>query len=383
MNTKPGYQVATGTQTYGGSVKPMMTIKTKTVEGGGEAMNESGTNPMELAVGIDVAKAAFVTAMWDRTGNSGQALGTFDNTDEGCQALAKRLEHEQAACGAGAIHITVEPTAGYEARLVYFAHRRGWRVSVVNPEHARDWARSLGQRAKTDELDALALARLTTERQLRLWTPPHDAVAELDSLLSRLTDLKQLIQQERNRLHSFSQRPTTAPRTLQSVQAVLAVAEAEQADIEHAINDVLKRHPPMREHAQRLDDIPGVGKKTIPPLLLALLHFDHLTAGQGTAKQLTAFVGFDPVKHTSGTSVHKPACISKHGNPALRAALFMAALGGIRGHNPIRQFYDALVARGKRKMVALVACAHKILTWAWAIFKSAQPFDPSRFALPS
>jgi transposase len=342
--------------------------------------NNAGT---ELAVGIDVAKATLVVAVWDGADQHGQVLGTFNNTDDGCEALAKCLEHQQAARNTPAIHITLEPTAGYEARVVYFAHRRGWRVSLVNPEHARDWARSLGQRAKTDQLDALALARLTAERgqALRLWTPPHEAVAELDSLLSRLTDLKQLIQQERNRLHSFSQRPTTAPRTLQSVQAVLAVAEAELADIESAIHDVLKRHPPMREQAQRLDDIPGVGKKTLPPLLLALLHFDHLTAGQGTSKQLTAFVGFDPVKHTSGTSVHKPSFISKHGNPALRATLFMAALGAIRGHNPIRQFYDALVARGKRKMVALVACAHKILTWAWAIFKSGQPFDPSRFAL--
>ena len=345
----------------------------------------SGHTDTELAVGIDVAKAALVVALWDQAGSGGQVLGAFDNTDAGCQALAERLERERVARGqdVGAIHITVEPTAGYEARLVYFAHRRGWRVSVVNPEHARDWARSLGQRAKTDELDALALARLTAERRLRLWTPPQAAVAELDSLLSRLGDLKQLIQQERNRLHSFSQRPTTSQRTLQSVRTILSAAEAELADIERAINDVLKRHPPMREHAQRLDDIPGVGKKTIPPLLLALLHFEHLTAGQGNAKQLTAFVGFDPVKHASGSSIHKPSFISKHGNPALRAALFMAALGAMRGKNPIRHFYDALIARGKRKMVALVACAHKILVWAWAIFKSGQPFDPSRFALAS
>jgi len=127
--------------------------------------------------------------------------------------------------------------------------------------------------------------------------------------------------------------------------------------------------------------VPGVGARTALPLLVLLRRWDGLTQGRGDAKGLVAYVGRDPQPYESGTSVHRRATISRQGERALRARLYMAALGGLRGTNPLRGFYDRLVGRGKAKQLALVAAARKLLTWAWAVYRQQQPFDSARFAV--
>ena len=97
-------------------------------------------------------------------------------------------------------------------------------------------------------------------------------------------------------------------------------------------------------------------------------------------KSLTAYVGLDPVDFQSGTSVYRRSTISKQGNQRLRKYLFLGALGGVRGHNPLREFHQRLIDRGKPYKVALIACARKILVWSWAIFVNNTTFDTTRFA---
>ena len=94
---------------------------------------------------------------------------------------------------------------------------------------------------------------------------------------------------------------------------------------------------------------------------------------------MVAFVGLDPQPYESGRSVHKRATISKMGDRSVRHYMYMGALGGVRGKNALRSFYHRLVSRGKAKRLALVAAAHKILIWAWAVFSQDVDFDPSRF----
>ena len=94
---------------------------------------------------------------------------------------------------------------------------------------------------------------------------------------------------------------------------------------------------------------------------------------------MVAFLGLDSQVYVSGTSVRGEPKISKKGDKVGRYYLYMGALGGIRGKNVLRSFYQLLVSRGKAKKVALVACARKILLWGWAIFSSGSPFDSQRF----
>jgi len=338
---------------------------------------------VELVIGIDVGKAEWVVAVWDSQQQCAQALVPLPNSDEGCQQLAQALAGHARQQGARAIHITVEPTGGYESTLVYFAHAQGWRVSVVNAVTVRDWAKGLGRRAKTDQLDALMLAQYTVERHPRLWQPPAAAMSELESLLARRRELRQMLQAEHNRQQQFAIHPQAAATVQHSIQTVVGSLQTALAEIEQALGDWREHNPSLDEQADRLDTLPGVGPKTVLPLLALLVRWDGLTAGQGADKALTAFVGLDPTVHTSGTSVRKRSLISRRGSPDLRTTLFMATLGALRGRNALHVFYDALVARGKPKMVALVACMRKLLIWAWHIYQTRLPYDPTKHLKPS
>lgn len=91
-----------------------------------------------------------------------------------------------------------------------------------------------------------------------------------------------------------------------------------------------------------------------------------------------AYAGLDPQPYESGTSVRGRASISRMGDRQIHHQSFMGALGGVRGNGPLRAFYRRLVARGKPKLLALVAAARKILAWAWAVFHHQTAFNQER-----
>lgn len=327
-----------------------------------------------LAVGVDIAKATFVAAVWIQA--PGQVLGTFANTTEGFTQLAQQL-HPLLPAGTPP-HLVLEPTGGYEIALLAFALEQGWRVSRPNPTLVRDWSRGLGQRAKTDRQDARQLARYGAERQPPLYRPLASEVSELESLQRRKEDLEQLLRQERNRAQHVSGRPGIAGAVPQSVERVVQVLEEELRGIEQAIAEHLRQHAQLQAARALLLPLPGVGPATVVPLLLGLERWNTLTDGQGDADGLVAYLGLDPQPYQSGTSVHRRATISRKGSRTLRHQLFMGVLGGVRGHNPLRAFYDRLVARGKAKKVALIAAMRKLVVWAWAVYRTRQPFDPTK-----
>jgi transposase len=330
---------------------------------------------LPLYLGVDIAQATFTAARWDQ--GRGILLGTFPNTSDGIAAFAATLPTGDAA---PPIHLVLEPTAGYELRLTSFAVAQGWRVSMPNPKQVRDWIKGLGRRAKTDGQDALMLARYAADGQPPAWHPLPPEVSELDSLLRRKEDLDQLLRQERNRQHALTDRPGVAGAVPASIERLLRALEEELATVEQAIADHLQRHAALAAAAKRLQSVPGIGVKTVLPILVLLHRWHALTGGDGTAKGLAAYVGLDPQPYESGTSVHKRATISRLGDRLLRRKLFMGALGGVRGKNGLRAFYERLVSRGKKKKVALVAAARKLLTWAWAVFRGQTVFDSTKVA---
>jgi len=111
--------------------------------------------------------------------------------------------------------------------------------------------------------------------------------------------------------------------------------------------------------------------------MVKLFQWQTVTGGAGDTKRLTAFIGLDPQPYESGRSVRKHPGISKMGDNELRRLLYMGALGGVRGNNPLNAFYQRLVRRGKAKKLALVAAARKILVWAGTIFVRQIDWNPN------
>jgi transposase len=325
-----------------------------------------------LALGVDIAARTFVAAIW--TDGRGQVLGSFPNSPEGFARLAALPAIAQAP----AVHLVLEPTGGYELPLAHFALSVGWRVSMPNPKQVRDFAKGQGMRAKTDRQDGLMLARFAAEGKTNDWQPLPEQVGELESLQRRKDDVEHLLRQERNRQHALSHRPHQHQAVPSSVERMIGLLEEELAQLEKEIEEHLKRHAELKEAAVRLRSVPGVGGKTVVPLLVVLWRWKVLTGGKGSTKGLTAYLGLDPEPHESGTSVSQAASISRKGDGMVRRRLYMGVRGGVRGTNPLRAFYERLVGRGKKKKVALVAAERKLVIWSWKVFESESVFDPSK-----
>ena len=328
-----------------------------------------------LMVGVDMAKKDFVAALFQEQPQA--LLGKFTNDVAGYEALAAQVSEACHELGAAQVQLVIEATGGYEAALVAHAYAQDWLVSMPNPKQVRDWAKGVGYRGKSDHIDAQILAHYGTERRPKPRPQLAEEVSDLDSLLKRRADLEQALQKEQTRLSELTGRPGMAPQVAESLRQMIEALTAALAGIQQAIDECCQSHQPFQQQLTRLLTLPGVGPKVVLPLMVKLFQWQTLTDGEGTAKGLTAFVGLDPQPYESGTSVRKHPGISKLGDNELRRLLYMGALGGVRGNNPLMPFYQRLVGRGKAKKVALVAAARKILVWAWTIFSREIDWNPN------
>ncbi len=330
-----------------------------------------------LRVGVDMSYKTFeATSAVVKNGLTRH--GRFSNDARGFARLAESVRQAAKAAGADTIQLIMEPTGGYEQPLARFALAQGWIVSLPNPRQVRDWAKGSGRRAKTDRQDADTLTAYGCEQEPPAWRPLPEPVAALEALLQRRDDLEGMLRQEQNRRHALEARGEARAVVAASLDQAIAYLQQAIAAINAEIREHLDQHPDLKAEAKRLRTVPGIGERNVLPILVLLCRWGQLTHGQGDRQGLTAFVGLDPVPYESGTSVHRPAGISRQGNPKLRRLLYMGALGGVRGHNVLREFYQRLVGRGKKKRLALVAAARKILTWAWAVYRTRCDFDPAK-----
>lgn len=325
-------------------------------------------------VGVDIGKDSLDASIYQK--EKPQRLGEFSNNQKGFLNLSQAIEKKSSK--QVQIHLVLEPSGGYQLKLVTYAYEQGWLVSQPNPKLVRDWSKGIGRRAKTDPIDGDTLALYGAERKPAPQKPFPDELIHLDDLLKRRLDLEHILRQERNRLHSLQVRPVVNPLALNSIVSLVDCLELQLADLDTQLKAHIKAYPFLQRKLKLLLGVSGIGPRIAPFILLCFYKWHILTDGLGSSKQLTAFLGLDPLPYQSGSSVYKRPSISKMGDATLRSKLYMGALGGVRGCNPLRHFYKGLVGRGKPKKLALVAAARKILVWAWLVFSRDCPFDPKK-----
>lgn len=331
-------------------------------------------------VGIDVSAVTIDVAIWNERNKQSDYQGEFQNNEAGFAKLKACLEKVKVDNG---ITVVVEATGGYELGLLAHAYQQNWSVALPNPKQVRDFAKATGRRNKTDQEDAALLAQFGAERQPEAQGELPLELQELDELLQRRIQLEKQRRGEKARLKQWQQRPHPSASVTDSLERTIEHLDSELAQIEQALKQWVNDHPQHKEMVTRLRTAPGIGVKNVLPVLLILHRFNVRTNGNGSAKALTAYVGLDPTHFTSGTTVHKRSTISKMGDGMVRSLLYMGALGGIRGDNPLRHFYQRLVNRGKSKRLALVAAARKILIWCHALFTRQVDFDATLYKIPS
>lgn len=319
-------------------------------------------------LGIDVAKAKLDCCLLIQPELLKRRNKTVANTSAGFAELVAWLVRQGAP--AAEVHAVMEGTGVYHERAATSLYELGLTISIVNPAHARDFARGLAIQTKTDGIDSLVLARFGFLVRPPAWLPPPPEARHLQALLSRREALAQDLQRERNRQEKAQ--VTEVPAVVQrSIDEAIRFLEQQLRQLQQDINDHIDRHPGLKADLQLLQSIPAVGPQ-VGSHLLAVMTTRHFAS----AEQLAAYLGLVPVERQSGTSLHGRARLSKAGPARIRAVLYMAAVVATRYNPHVHALYERLLRQGKPKMSALGAAMRKLVHLCFGVLKTRRAYQP-------
>lgn len=301
-----------------------------------------------LFVGIDVAKAALDIAL-----RPSDQLWQVIYDDAHVEALVIQLSELSPSL------IVVEATGGLERTLVAALVAAGLPVVVINPRLARDFAKATGRLAKTDRLDAQVLAHYGEAIRPSCRPLPDADTQQLRALVDRHRQLIDMMSAEQSRLN------TSPARIRDSIEYHLTWLRQQVASLDNDLDSMLKTSPLWREYDAILQSTPGVG-----PVLSRTLISQLPELGDLNRKEIAALVGVAPFNRDSGTWRGRRTIWG--GRATVRAVLYMSTLVATRYNPVIREFYERLLAAGKVKKVALIACMRKLLTILNAMIKNQQ-----------
>lgn len=306
----------------------------------------------QIFIGIDVAKDRLDVHVLP----SGEAFAVARDS-EGVATLADRLGSLNPTL------IVLEATGGFETLVAGALAAAQLPLAVVNPRQIRDFARAVGQLAKTDALDAKIIALFAERVHPEPRPLPDDQTRALAELVARRRQIVEMMTAERNR-----RRMLTSRRLLKSVDRLLAALQKELSELEADLDDIIRGTPAWRDAEDLLTSVPGVGDKLARTLIADLPELGRLDR-----KQIAALVGVAPINRDSGAMRGKRTTWA--GRAKVRAVLYMGALVASRHNATLKSFYQRLLAAGKPKKLALTAVMRKLLTILNAILRDRAPWQ--------
>jgi len=286
------------------------------------------------------------------------AAARFANDDAGIAALVARL------AAAAPDRVVVEATGGYEAPAVAALAAAGLPVVVVNPRQARDFARATGRLAKTDALDAAALAAFAEAIRPPVRPLPDADARALAALVARRRQLVEMRTAEQNRLG------LAAPGVARSIRDHIRWLDRQLDRAGRELAAAVEASPVWRAKDDLLQSAPGVG-----PVVSRTLLAEVPELGTVSGRRIAALVGVAPVADDSGR--HRGARAIAGGRAGARSGLYMACLSAVRYNPALRAVYARLRAAGKPAKVALVAAMRKLLVILNAMLRDNRPWDPA------
>ena len=305
-------------------------------------------------VGIDVSKDKLDVYVRP----SGEAFAVARD-GKGLRELVDRLRRVSPTL------VVLEATGGFEIIVAAALAAAELPAAVVNPAQVRYFAKALGQRAKSDQIDASVIADFGEAVKPEPRSLPDEAARLLAELVGRRGQLVEMLTAERQR-----ESLATNARVRKSLKRHIAMLEREVATVEDDIDGLVRASPIWRDKEDLLQTFPGVGT-TIARVLLA----DLPELGRLTRREIASLVGVAPFIQQSGR--WKGHGKIAGGRSSVRSAIFMAAMSAITCNAVLREFYRHLLGQGKLKMVALIAVARKILTILNAMLRDKKPWQPA------
>jgi transposase len=311
-------------------------------------------SPVPVCVGIDVAKLKL-----DVFVDTVDHLFSVDNTVAGVQQILDRLGQHPVQL------IVIEATGRHHRRLAVDLMLAELPVAVVNPRHAREFARAQGKLAKTDHIDARLLADFARRMSPRPSDKPSANQPLLLNLIARRRQVTQMSAAEKMRLHDADDQITQG-----MINKVLRVLDQQREDLDRQIAKLIESDDDWKNRKDLLTSVPGVGDATASQLISDLPELGKLNR-----QQIAALAGVAPLNRDSGSMRGKRTTWG--GRAAVRTALFMATFSARRCNDVIQRFAERLTAAGKPYKVVMVAAMRKLLTILNLLIRENRPWQPA------
>jgi len=303
-------------------------------------------------IGIDVSKKKLDIALDENT------FVTIDNKEAAFIGFLKTRDCWDE------FHFVMEATGGYENKFAQYLQSQSIVVSVVNPKRVRDFAKSMGKLAKNDQIDSSVIREYAAAAKLIPLRKKSKEDERLRALTQRRSQLLKHQASEKQHLET-----TVDKEALTSIHTFLLMLEKQISALETTIINILDSENIYSHKKQLMIGVSGLGERTVSTLLIQLPELGELSN-----KQISALVGVAPFCNDSGDRKGKK--IIWGGRKEIRTALYMPMLSAIQHNKPIKAFYDRLVAKGKNRKVAIIACMRKLLTILNSMIKNNTRWNP-------
>lgn len=336
--------------------------------------NQNLATSLRYCVGIDVSKDTLqvCVSVIDTNGNitikgSSKVANKTTAFDSFLTWVGKHCKDKSLP-----IRYVMESTGVYHEQLAWCLFQNDLAVSIVLPNKAKHYLKSIGNKSKNDTIDARGLAQMGLEQTLKLWEPLSKNIYQLRMLTRHYQTLQELKNQSENQRHAILYSRVIDKFTLKHLEKLIKFYDKQIDETKLEITKLIEKDPILKPRIEQLCKIKGLGLLSVATIVAETNGF----TGFENIRQLVSFSGYDVVENQSGNRVGKTR-ISKKGNSRIRRILHLPAFNAVRFGEPTCQaLFERVFERTKIKMKGYVAVQKKLLTLCYAIWKNDTEYDP-------
>ncbi len=272
--------------------------------------------------------------------------------------------------------VVLEATGNYSLDLALALHRaKRVEVMVANPRAMSQFAGAFLRRSKTDAIDAEVILEFAKRMPFAAWTPPDRECMDLRAISRRIEAMTKNATQEKNRLHAADAFDETSEVVRNDIKVNIRHLEKRIVRLRDQALALISEHAELSCHFKHITSIKGIADAAGIQILAEI----SVLPRDMSVREWVAHAGLDPRQFQSGTSINKPARISRRGNRHIRRGLFMPSIVAAQYEPHVKAFYEKLVDRGKTKMQANVAVMRKLLHAIYGMMKHDRDFEGEKF----
>lgn len=336
---------------------------------------------IKKVIGVDISKDSFTIRFGTLDQKLQQKISKpfkFESNPKGFNQLLKTIrkvhyfDSDDTSSKDTSIWVLMEATGVYYENLAYFLVKNKYSLSVVLPNKVKNFAKTLENKSKTDDIDAANQTQFGLEKTLKAWEPPPIIFKELKELTRELQSLKESITRIKNQLHAKSYSYEANKDTVKRSNQHKKFLQQQLKQINNQIMTLIESDKELSERIKTVSTIKGIGPMTVIKIIAETSGFALIK----NKNQLASYTGYDIIHDQSGTHTGKTR-ISKKGNKQIRSAMYMPALCAIKHNEKSKQLYIRLCKTKANKKIALIAVARKLLLLIYCLWKKNEKYIPN------